>query len=68
MKLQVKSILLDDLLSRGLDTTTTEINGKWYCSKPLVMGGWLKWRRRFSVAWKVFKGKSFAVHFKQDEL
>ena len=64
---QVKSILIDELLQAGLPDTTSEINGKWYVARPLPFKTMFAWRRRFQVAWRVFTGKSFAFHFKEDE-
>jgi len=61
---QVKSILIDKLIHGDVKNTQTEINGKWFIAKPLGVNLWIK---RFKVAWRVFTGKSFAIHFKCDE-
>ncbi len=61
---QVKSILIDELIgNEHISNTTSEIDGKWYVSKPLGTALWIK---KFRVAYRVFIGKSFAVHFKID--
>lgn len=61
---QCKSILIDDLQDRYFNTHT-EINKNWYVSKPIMSKFWI---HRFHVAIRVLIGKSFAVHFKQDEI
>jgi len=64
------SVLLDCLFEQQklFKTNCQEIDGQWYCAKflsSLLGNHFLK--HRIKNAWRVLKGKSFAVHFKTDE-
>jgi len=65
---QVKNILIDELFHiLNANTEHSNFNGMWFISKPVLGFGIFKFRRRLKVAWRVLTGKSFAVHFKEDE-
>jgi len=66
------SILIDDLLNKKIERNVhTEINGRWYIVKGLELHGLvpdaIRAKDRFIDAIRVFKGSSFAVHYKSDE-
>lgn len=58
------SILIDNLMI-NFSTTNQEINGQWYIAKPW---GLQSFKHRLKDAYRVLIGKSYAYHFKEDEL
>ena len=62
------SILLDELLKEADASTTSQGKYvKWYIAKPLPFYS-LKTRfQRIKDGFRVMNGKSFAVHYKEDE-
>lgn len=62
------SKLIDELVNTNENYSKTLIKGKWYIAKPIPFKGLItiKWRLRDCL--RILKGKSFAVHYKQDEL
>jgi len=65
------SILIDKLLSDKKDYPTTnngELNGRWFIAKPLGPSLYTKEiKNRFKDAYRIIIGKSFAVHYREDE-
>lgn len=62
-----QSILIEKLLA-NVATNGTQVEIKphgWFYAKPIDNTPW--WRR-IVVAWRVLTGKSFAVHYKEDEI
>ncbi len=61
------SILLDKLLKEADTSNTTQAKDlKWYIAKPLPYS--LKTKlKRIKDGFRVINGKSFAVHYKDDE-
>ena len=65
------SILIDELI--GEDRTYIGIKNEdsgvvfWYIAKPLKSGSILSKLMRVYSAWLVLIGKSFDVHYKEDE-
>lgn len=62
-----ESILIDKLIaSVATNGAQEEIKPHgWFHAKPL---DYTVWWRNIYVAWRVLIGKSFAVHYKRDEL
>ena len=65
------SILIDELIKSdhcqvGITDEKTK-KEKWYIAKPLKSGSILSKLMRVYSAWLVLTGKSFAVHYKEDE-
>ena len=63
------SILLDKLLKEA-DTSTTTAQAKdlkWYIAKPLPFYSLKTKIQRIKDGLRVMNGKSFAVHYKEDE-
>lgn len=58
------SKLIDEIVFNGIKCDT-EINGVWYCCKPL---GVRTWKYRIAEAWKVLCGKAETYHYKEDEI
>ena len=57
------SLLLDDVVKNCIKTNVC-IKGKWYFAKPI---SYRTWKNNLSDAISCLKGKSIAVHFKEDE-
>ena len=64
------SILIDDFIKdREEGKVTTLHKGNWYIAKPLSGGGSIRrFFKRCKDALRIITGKSFAVHYKEDEL
>ena len=61
------SILIDKLLKEA-DTPKTQAKDlKWYIAKPLPFYSLKTKLQRIKDGLRVMNGKSFAVHYKQDE-
>ena len=58
------SELIDNVV-KYYSLNNVEINGKWYIAKPI---SYIKFINKIKDAWLCLIGKSFAVHFKEDEL
>ena len=62
------SILLDKLLKEVDSSTTSQSKDlKWYIAKPLQFYSLKMKFQRIKDGLRVMNGKSFAVHYKQDE-
>ncbi len=62
------SILLDKLLKEADTSITTQAKDlKWYIAKPLTFYSLKTKIQRFKDGLRVMNGKSFAVHYKEDE-
>lgn len=66
------SILIDELLDSKIERNNhVEIDGYWYILKGMELRGLApdlkRFKNRFKDAVRVFKGKSFAVHYKEDD-
>lgn len=62
------SILLDKLLKEVDTSTTAQAKDlKWYVAKPLSFYSLKTRLQRIKDGIRVMNGKSFAVHYKQDE-
>ena len=62
------SILLDKLLKEaGTSTTAQAKDLKWYIAKPLPFYSLKTKIQRIKDGLRVMNGKSFAVHYKEDE-
>jgi len=62
------SILLDKLLKEAdISTTAQAKNLKWYIAKPLPFYSLKTKLQRIKDGLRVMNGKSFAVHYKEDE-
>lgn len=62
------SILLDKLLKEADTSTTTQVKDlKWYIAKPLPFYSLKTKIQRIKDGLRVVSGKSFAVHYKEDE-
>ena len=62
------SILLDKLLKEADTSNTAQAKDlKWYIAKPLPFNSLKTKILRFRDALRVMNGKSFAVHYKEDE-
>lgn len=58
------SKLIDEIVFNGIQCDT-EINGTWYCCKPL---GVRTLKYRIIEAWRVLCGRAETYHYKEDEL
>jgi hypothetical protein len=61
------SILIDELLKEECNPTLTQIDSKFYIAKPIPYYSIFSLIDRIKDALKVFRGKAFAVHYKEDE-
>ena len=62
------SILLDKLLKKtDVSNIAQAKNLKWYIAKPLPLHSIKTKIQRFKDGLRVMNGKSFAVHYKEDE-
>ena len=62
------SILLDKLLREADTSPTTQAKDlKWYITKPLPFYSLRTKIQRIKDGLRVMNGKSFAVHYKEDE-
>lgn len=62
------SVLLDKLLKEADASTTTQAKDlKWYIAKPLPFYSLKAKLQRIKDGLRVMNGKSFAVHYKEDE-
>jgi hypothetical protein len=62
------SILLDKLIKEVDTSVTVQAKDlKWYLTKPIPFKSLKTTLNRLKDGFKVINGKSFAVHFKQDE-
>lgn len=60
------SILIDNLV-KVKHEITVQINDNWYIAKPLPLRIIQQKYRDLKDAIRVLTGKSFAVHYKEDE-
>lgn len=58
------SKLIDDIIKCN-SMNNVEINGKWYIAKPII---YRKFINQIKDSWLCLIGKSFAIHFKEDEI
>ena len=58
------SILIDNLII-NFKNCNQQFNNEWYIAKPF---GLQSFRHRLKDAYRVLIGKSYAYHFKEDEL
>ena len=62
------SILIDKLLKEADTSTTAQaIDLKWYIAKPLPFYSLKDKLQKIKDGLRVMNGKSFAVHYKEDE-
>ncbi len=62
------SVLLDKLLKEAHASNTAQAKDlKWYIAKPLPFYSLKTKIQRFKDGLRVMNGKSFAVHYKEDE-
>jgi hypothetical protein len=62
------SILLDKLLKEADTSNTAQAKDlKWYIAKPLPFNSLKTTIKRLKDGLRVMNGKSFAVHYKEDE-
>jgi len=62
------SILIDKLLEEVATSTTSQAKDlKWYIAKPLPFYSLKTKLQRIKDGLRVINGKSFAVHYKEDE-
>lgn len=62
------SILIDDLLKRASTNTMEQAkDSMWYIAKPMPYCSFKGKIRLIKDGLRVMMGKSFAVHFKEDE-
>jgi hypothetical protein len=62
------SVLLDKLLKEADTSNTAQAKDlKWYIAKPLPFNSLKTKILRLRDALRVMNGKSFAVHYKEDE-
>ncbi len=62
------SVLLDKLLKEADTSNIARAKDlKWYISKPLLFNSLKTKIQRFRDGLRVINGKSFAVHYKEDE-
>jgi hypothetical protein len=62
------SVLLDKLLKEADTSNTVQAKDlKWYIAKPLPFNSLKTKIQRFKDGLRVMNGKSFAVHYKEDE-
>jgi len=58
------SMLIDEAISI-YGSNEVEIDGEWYIAKPITYNSIIN---NIKNAWSCLIGKSFAVHFKEDEI
>ena len=63
------SKLIDEVTKSGILSTWAQNpkDGKWYIAKPLPFYGINEIFNRIKDAGRVISGKSFAVHYKEDD-
>lgn len=61
------SILIDELIKNDFDNMSESYDGKWYIASPLKFRSIFIYLINFKDALRVLRGKSFAVHYKEDE-
>jgi hypothetical protein len=62
------SVLIDKLLKDIDESITSQSNDKkWYIAKPLPFYSIKTKLKRINDGIRVMRGKSFAVHYKEDE-
>lgn len=62
------SILIDKLLKEANTNVTAQAKDlKWYLAKPIPFKSLKTTLKRIGDGFRVINGKSFAVHYKQDE-
>jgi hypothetical protein len=61
------SILIDELLKDECNPTLTQIDSKFYVAKPIPFYSIYTFIDRIKDGFRVMVGKSFAVHYKEDE-
>ena len=61
------SILIDELLKEECNPTLTQIDSKFYVAKPIPYYSIFSFMDRIVDGLRVMRGKSFAVHYKEDE-
>jgi hypothetical protein len=62
------SVLLDKLLKEADASNTAQAKDlKWYIAKPVLFNSLKTKIQRFKDGLRVMNGKSFAVHYKEDE-
>jgi hypothetical protein len=62
------SILIDKLLNEADTSNTAQAKDfKWYIAKPLTLYSLKEKLKRIKDGLRVMNGKSFAVHYKEDE-
>ena len=62
------SILIDKLLKEANTNVTAQAKDlKWYIAKPIPFKSLKTTLKRISDGFRVMNGKSFAVHYKEDE-
>ena len=62
------SILIDRLLKETNSSITGQAKDlKWYLAKPIPFKSLKTTLKRIGDGFRVINGKSFAVHYKQDE-
>jgi hypothetical protein len=62
------SVLLDKLLKEADTSNTAQAKDlKWYIAKPLPFHSLKTTIKRLKDGLRVMNGKSFAVHYKEDE-
>jgi hypothetical protein len=61
------SILIDQLIKQDFSSTSQAKDLNWYIAKPISLYSMKTMIYRIKNALRVIKGKSFAVHYKDDE-
>ena len=61
------SRLIDSFLKEEHNTTLTQIDLKWYIAKPISFYSLNTFLNRLKDGLRVIRGKSFALHYKEDE-
>ena len=61
------SLLIDELLKEESNPTLTQIDSKFYVAKPIPFYSIFTFIDRIKDGVRVMRGKSFAVHYKEDE-
>lgn len=62
------SELIDDITKSAiLSSWSLNSDGKWYVAKPLPFYSYKIVLNRIKDAVRIIRGKSFAVHYKEDE-
>ena len=65
---KIMSILIDKLIKEADTLTTAQAKDlKWYIAKPLPFDSLKTKLQRIKDGLRVINGKSFAVHYKEDE-